>query len=209
VLDIGAGAGAASLPLAPRCTRITAVDRDEGLLADLTAAAREAGVVCRAVNGSWPEVAASTERADVVLCHHVLYNVPDLGPFVTALTGHARRLVVVEMTESHPIAGLNPLWRRFHGIERPDGPTVDDAVAVLREVGIEARVRRWRRPPVSEHPSFDALVDVTRRRLCLPRARHDQVAGALTELGHGANNAPDLGTSSRKLATLSWRPTER
>jgi SAM-dependent methyltransferase len=209
VLDVGAGAGAACLPLAGRCTEITAIDPHEGLLADLAAGAAEVGVECRTVLGSWPEAAAGVEPADVVLCHHVLYNVADLAPFAVSLERHARRLVVVELTQRHPIAQLNDLWRRFHGIDRPEGPTADDAVAVLRELGIEPRVRRWARPPTADHPSFEALVDVTRRRLCLPRARHNEVARALTELGHGPNKVPDLGTSWRKLVTLSWQPTER
>lgn len=207
VLDVGAGAGAASLPLAARCTEMVAVDRHAGLLADLADRAAQAGVACRTVEGSWPEAAVEVPQADVVVCHHVLYNVADLAPFVAALTGHARRLVVVEMTERHPIAGLNPLWRRFHGIDRPDGPGTDDAVAALHELGIHPEVTRWQRPPASEHPSFDALVDTTRRRLCLPRARHDEVAQALREHGYGQGSTPDLGTSWRELTTLTWVPT--
>ena len=48
-------------------------------------------------------------------CHNVLYNVPDLAPFVVALTMHARRLVVAEVTGEHPLVSLNPLWLNFTG----------------------------------------------------------------------------------------------
>src|SRR5262249_23979244 len=94
VLDVVSGPGAACLPLLPRTSALTAVDADErmlGLLSDRTGAL---GVRARCVAGRWPDVAGQVPEADVVTCHHVAYNVSDLEPFVTALTEHARRLVV-------------------------------------------------------------------------------------------------------------------
>ena len=58
----------------------------------LEAAAR--GVQCTTVLGDWPAVSAPTPACDVVVCHHVFYNVQDLAPFVTELSAHARRRVV-------------------------------------------------------------------------------------------------------------------
>ena len=72
-----------------------------------------------------------------MVCHHVLHNVVDLPPFVRALTAAARRGVVVEMLAEHPMAWLDPLWERFHDLHRPPSATADDAVAVLRELGID------------------------------------------------------------------------
>jgi len=211
VLDVGAGAGAASLPLAPRATEITAVDADAELLAEF--ARRGAGgpvgvqgVPCHTVHGRWPEDADRVPHADVVVCHHVVYNAPELAPFVTALTDHARRLVVVETSDRHPLTELNPLWLRFHGISRPTGPTAEDALAVLAELGIRPRVHRWRRRPSIEHPEFATMVDVTRRRLCLPRGRTRDVADALTELGYGGGRVADLGSSGDDVTTFTWTP---
>ena len=82
----------------------------------------------------------------MVTCHHVLYNVADLGPFVAELTSHARRLVVVELTARHPLSGLNPLWERFHGLVRPTVPTAYDALAVLEELGLAPGHEIWSRP---------------------------------------------------------------
>ncbi|GGM35343.1 hypothetical protein GCM10012275_03260 [Longimycelium tulufanense] len=206
VLDIGAGAGAASLPLADRATEITAVDTDQQLLAEFRRRAEPRNVAARTVVGQWPDVADQVEPVDVVLCHHVVFNVAELGPFVEALTAHARRLVVVELTERHPLTALNPLWRHLHGIERPTGPTYADAVAVLAELGIHPDVVRWRRPPRAEHPDFTTLLDITRRRLCLPRSRTDDVAAALAELGYDRGTTPDLGSSGDDVVTVTWRP---
>ncbi|SFB57426.1 Methyltransferase domain-containing protein [Amycolatopsis marina] len=204
VLDVGAGAGSASLPLAPRSTDITAVDGDAELLARFALRASEIGVAARTVRGTWPEVGEDLPAFDVVVCHHVLYNAPDLPAFVNALTSHARRLVVLDLAERHPLTALNELWVWFHGIRRPDGPTADDAIAALGELGITPEVARWQRFPATEHPDFATMVDVTRRRLCLPRSRAAEVADALSEAGHGKDDTPDLGSSGNGIVTLSW-----
>ncbi|GAB3482493.1 hypothetical protein GCM10027521_21290 [Amycolatopsis cihanbeyliensis] len=209
VLDVGAGAGSACLPLAPRCTGLTAVDADAELIAAHDRRAATHGLAARLVHGTWPAVAAEVAPADVVLCHHVLYNVADLEPFVTALTGHARGLVVAELADRHPLTALNPLWRHFHGIDRPEGPTAEDAVAALAELGIHPTVRRWRRTPAAEHPDPEALVEVTRRRLCLPRTRTAEVAEALREHGHLDGETRDLGASGSGIVTLTWPGTAR
>ena len=69
----------------------------------------------------------------------MLHNVVDLPPFLRALTAAARRGVVVEMLAQHPMAWLDPLWMRFHGLRRPPSATADDAVGVLRELGRRRR----------------------------------------------------------------------
>ncbi|HXW46242.1 MAG TPA: class I SAM-dependent methyltransferase [Streptosporangiaceae bacterium] len=205
VLDVGSGAGAACLPLLPRCTALTAVDSDRGMLAMLGERATAAGLTPTLVQGSWPEAAGEAGHADVVTCHHVVYNAPEIEPFLAALTAAARRLVVVELTAAHPLTSLNDLWLRFHGLRRPDGPTADDLLAILAAIGIEASHERWRRDTGNDHPSFAALVDVTRRRLCLPAERSAEVARALEESGAGSGRLADLGTSGRELVTVWWK----
>jgi SAM-dependent methyltransferase len=207
VLDIGAGGGAASLPHAARITALTAVDSHRPMLDDLAHRAARLGLTPQLVVGTWPEVAADTPVADVVLCHHVFYNVAALVPFVRALTAHARRRVIVEITERHPLTALNPYWQRFHGLKRPDGPTADDAVGLLRLLGLDVTVERWWRPATAEYASFERLVEVTRRRLCLPPARAAEVADALKEEGVSPGTPPDLGSSGRDLVTISWSPS--
>lgn len=206
VLDVGSGAGAASLPLIGRAsvTAITAVDNDEDLLAAFASRAARPGATARAVHGWWPDVASKVDVADVVVCGHVLYNIRDLGPFVAALTAYARRQVIVEMSDRHPLTTLNPLWERFHGITRPSRPTADDCIAALAEVGIEPNVTRWSRPAESEYGGFDELVEVTRCRLCLPASAAAEVEVALREHGLDPAAPPDLGSSGRQLVTLTW-----
>ena len=204
VLDVGAGAGAASLPLAALTRELTAVDVSDTMLAALTERADRLGLATRTIVGRWPDVAPEVPPADVVLCHHVFYNAPDLSAFAAALHDHARRRVVVELPARHPMFALNPLWNILHSLSRPLGPTAEDAVAVLRELGIEPRVERWPRPPRPEYPSFDALVTITRQRLCLPAERTEELSRTLVALGVDPEHPRDLSSPGDALVTLSW-----
>jgi SAM-dependent methyltransferase len=179
VLDVGAGGGAASLPLCPPAASVTAVDQSPQMLERFADLAERQGIDHREVEGLWPDVAGQVGAADVVVCNHVLYNVGDLVPFVTALTDHARRRVVAEITATHPQALLNPLWEHFHGLGRPTRPTADDAVAVLRELGLEVGVEEFDGPMRWQNHQHDDVVAFMRKRLCLPPERDPEVATLL------------------------------
>jgi SAM-dependent methyltransferase len=203
VLDIGVGAGAACLPLLPRATALTAVDSDAAML-ELLAERAAAGVEPRTVHGSWPEVAPLAGEADVVTCHHVTYNVAQIGPFLGALTDSARRIVIIEMTAEHPLVPLNGLWLRFHGLRRPAAPTAADFLAIVAAMGLRPSYQTWHRPGGRDYASFDELTDVTRRRLCLPPERAAEVADALEQAGVDPAHPKDLATAGREVITIWW-----
>src|SRR5204862_3057167 len=137
------------------------------------------------------------EAADVVVCHHVLYNVADVVPFVSALTTSARHRVVCELTAVHPQVALNELWRHFWDLDRPTGPTADDALAVIAEAGIEADSERWSRAPrsVTTGASRADVVAFARRRLCLTADRDPEIDALLTA---------DALTPPADVVTLWW-----
>lgn len=180
VLDVGVGAGAASLPLVPRCAFIVGVDSSADLLSEFRRQARRLKVAVRTVRGEWPAVARRTPIADVVVCNHVAYNVADLAPFAVALTGHARRRVVMELTSRHPAAWMADLWWRFHALPRPARPDARDAVSVLRGIGLP--VRRHAGISPRRAGGFERREDAiawVRRRLCLDTTRDAEVAAEL------------------------------
>ena len=181
VLDVGCGAGAASLPLASRARWIVGVDQSAEMLAAFAELATARSVEHQEVRGGWPDVSDEVAAADVVVCHHVLYNVADIEPFVAALADHARRRLVIEMTAEHPRTWESPLWRDLHGIERPTRPTADDAIAVLAELGLEVEGERWARemPVASMHA--EELVPIVRRDLCLTADRDADIERAIAE----------------------------
>ncbi|MFC4062669.1 methyltransferase domain-containing protein [Planomonospora corallina] len=241
VLDVGAGTGAASLPLfGPRAAGpgvppgvppggargagaageagggragrggrggavaggpggLVAVDTSAAMLAELDSRAEELGVPARTVLGRWPDVAERVPVADVAVAAHVVYNVPDLAGFLTELTRHARRRVVLELTHHHPMSWLNPLWARFHGLVRPERPTAGDVEALVRELGYG--VRREEHPdPQPRFASLEELAESACRRLCLDPGRAEEVVAAAVEL--------DMWPVLRgRLVTLWWDTT--
>lgn len=197
VLDVGCGGGRAAFALAPPAGEAIGVDEKPPMLESFAASAATRGLVHQEFVGVWPDVAGEVPEADVVVCHHVAYNVADLAPFARALDLHARHRVVLELPQRHPLARLSPLWQRFWGLSRPDGPTAADAAAVLREAGLPVRLEAWE----AGSPARDAAlpiaerVAIARTRLCLPPERDPDVEQALAELGPG---------TPRPMATLWW-----
>ena len=180
VLDVGCGGGATSLPLAGRAGVLVGVDQQEDMLEGFLANARAAGVDAEAIPGRWPDVADRVGRVDVAVAGHVLYNVADLEPFTRHLVAVAGGRVVFELTERHPLHWMNDLWLRFHAVERPDGPSADDALEALTESRLDPSIEHWTTPPRSG--GFDRKADAValiRRRLCLPPERDGELTVAL------------------------------
>jgi SAM-dependent methyltransferase len=205
VLDVGVGAGAASLPLAPRCSLIIGVDASVEMLAEFQRQAARMNVTVRTINGDWPAVSEQTPIADVVVCNHVAYNVGDLAPFALSLSAHARHRVVMEITSRHPTAWMADLWWEFHELPRPVHPDANDAVSVLRSLGLP--VRRHAAIAPRGAGGFERREDAVaaiRRRLCLDADRDHDVATALGdrlvfEDGLWSTRAP-----IEPLVTLWW-----
>jgi SAM-dependent methyltransferase len=196
VLDIGCGGGRSAVPLVPPATELIGVDSSGAMLDRFVAAASAVGVARRTVHGHWPDVATHTPPADVVVCHHVAYNVGDIVPFLLALTDHARLAVVVELTIAHPMSASAPAWQHFWGLPRPDGPTSDDFVAVLRELGLDPESAVGpHRSASNAATDVDDLVVTTRRRLCLPAERDSEIAEWL------ADHPPEF---VDRVATVRW-----
>lgn len=198
LLDVGCGPGGWSASFLGAETgharhHVVGVERN----ADLAAAARRRGL--HVADGEWPEANAKVPVADVVTCTHVLYDVAEATPFLRALHTHARRLVAIEVTAAHPWAWLGPLYRHFHDLERPTGPTADDLVALVREaVGVDPLVARWQAPG-AHYATLAELVVHRRRQLCLGPEHDAELARLLA--------TPERGdAATRDLVTLWWRP---
>ncbi|WP_448626730.1 methyltransferase [Geodermatophilus sp. URMC 64] len=192
VLDVGCGGGAASIPAG--AAELLAVDESEAMLALYRTAA--GNIPVRTWCGRWPDIAEEVPPADVAVAANVVYNVPDVDAFLTALTRHARRRVVVELTDVHPWTSLAPLWRHFHGQDRPDGPTSALFAEVLDELGIAPEWATWERPDPFRDGAPEEVLAFTRRRLCLPVSREPEVAAAMARF-------PD---DRPRTATTFWWP---
>jgi SAM-dependent methyltransferase len=195
VLDIGCGGGRAAFGLVPPAVEVIGVDHQAGMLEVFEKMADERSVPSHTVLGDWPDVVAMTPTADVVVCHHVFFNVTSLVPFVRALTDRARRRVVVELPQRHPLSNLSPAWRAFWDLERPDGPTAHDALAVVRSTGVDAHIELFEQPAPAVRPEItDTDVAHMRIRLCLTADRDGDVRRFMEA------NPP----GPRRLATIWW-----
>jgi hypothetical protein len=148
-------------------------------------------------------VADAAPVADIVVCHHVVYNVPEPEPFVRALSGHAARRVVLELTRVHPLSNLNDLWMRFHGLERPTRPTADDFAAVLEQMELAPGREEWM--PADWTAGFtrrEDLVAFIRRRLCLTADRDPELWEAISD--RVVEREGTIGLPPRPNVTFWW-----
>lgn len=203
VLDVGAGTGRASLPLARLGHPITAVERSGSMLSGLRDLS--AGLPVEVIEGSWPEVAPIVGSHSVAMCAHVVYDVREIGPFLSALSEGASSGVVIELTETHPWTHLGSYYQALHGLTRPGGPSADDLAAVVAEVlGISAVLERWTRPPDLWFESRAEIIELYARRLVLPRSRWPELDRLLDSEIIEKDGRYLFGTDPRQFVTLWW-----
>lgn len=197
VLDVGSGGGRAALALVPPAGSVVGVDQQQGMLDAFAEAARRRGVRSREYLGQWPDVADDVPMCDVVVCHHVAFNVGRIGPFLQALDAHALKRVVLELPMQHPTSSMNPLWKRFWDLDRPTRPTATDLWAITRGLGFDAHLEQWDDPTWGQRVALptEERVRFARIRLCLTEDRDAEVAAALVE---------EIDARPRGVATLWW-----
>jgi hypothetical protein len=154
----------------------------------------ELGITTTTVLGDWPAQAPTAGMAEVVTCHHVVYNVGEIVPFLQALNDAATARVVIEMPMRHPLSNLDAAWQHFWNLPRPSGPTPNDLVAVLSEMGITASSEEFV-GELRDDQSLSEAAHFTRIRLCLPVEREGEVFEFLSQ-------AP--AAAPRELATIWW-----
>lgn len=194
VLDVGCGGGIAAFALTPPAAHVIGVDHQPEMLTMFSENAVKRGVTFEVFEGFWPQVAPEVPSADVVVSHHVVYNVAEIGPFLTALSDHARSRVVIEMPTRHPLSNMSAAWKHFWNLARPTQPTSEDLVEVLGELGINARVQNWT-GQMRDTVDLDQEAEFMRIRLCLPAERLQEVRDYLR-----ANPTP----KQREVATIWW-----
>lgn len=209
VLDVGAGTGRYTLPIAQHAGKVVAVEPSAEMAAHLLQDAEAAGIGnIRLIQQDWQEVDREEEPADVVLCTHVLYPHADIETWLHTLDAHARVAVVLELMAAWgepPI--LLDLWQRFHNEPRVPQPSYVDAYAVLHELGVPANVEVYETGPSTfwHFADLEEAVAAAREHLILP-ASADVDEALRTALGGSLEREGDARvlSSPRVAATVWW-----
>ena len=194
VIDVGCGGGIAAFALTPPATHVIGIDQQREMLEMFRNNAAARSLECNTIEGVWPEVAGRTPLADVVTAHHVVYNVPEIELFLRALDSHAKLRVVLEMPDQHPLSTMTAAWQHFWNLERPQGPTPTDLLAVLHDLGFDSHLEAWN-GPMRVEPDLSQSAHFMRIRLCLPESREGEVRTFLE-----SHQAP----VARPKSTLWW-----
>jgi protein-L-isoaspartate O-methyltransferase len=157
VLEVGAGSGGFTLPVAQRAARVTALDYSPAMLRVLEENVRRAGL------DNVTAVAGDLESApraphDVVLAANALYRVRDARPVVERLLRAARKrlLVVWSVGQAQPwerVARETVAPGRYRA-----GPDYIHLLDVLYELGADAEVELLTVAHERIYPSEDEAV---------------------------------------------------
>lgn len=139
-LDIGAGAGRYSLPLALKVERVLAIDPSPAMLAALREGMAEHGIGnIDVTEGLWPAEGRAL-GADVVLMAHIGYDIAEFGAFLDGAEAAATRRCVVVMRTGNRLASYRMLWPEIHGEERVRLPMLSELLVLLAARGTTPEV---------------------------------------------------------------------
>ncbi len=200
VLDIGAGGGRWSVPLAARVAQVTAVDPSEAMTAALQQHAAALANLEVLPTMSWPPPDASTvPSVDVVFNSHVIYFVDDIAAFLDAMEHHATRRCVVIAGERSGGAPPPDAFEAVHGEPLVESPACNELVSVLAARGAEYEVERI---DTAERRLVGDPVALLRRR-CYVTEGSDEEA-RLRDWLAGRDTPGERAMSS--LAMIAWEP---
>ncbi|HWV25292.1 MAG TPA: class I SAM-dependent methyltransferase [Thermomicrobiales bacterium] len=136
VIDVGAGGGRITIPLARRVREVIAVEPSAGMREELKAGIEEMGIGnIRIVPSSWSD--ADVDPADMIFAAHVTYGVPRIEPFLRKLDARATRVAALVSFEEPAQHVLAPFWKAVYGEDRLRLPVRAEVVDVLRELGAD------------------------------------------------------------------------
>jgi hypothetical protein len=207
-LDIGAGAGRYSLPLALRVRSVHAVEPSAAMLEQL-----RSGMVQHSIRNisitpdHWPLADPSAVSADYVLMAHVGYLTEEIGHFIDAAEAAADKGCIAVMRTGLRVNAASMFWLSIHGEERISLPGFQELLILL--------LARGRLPAVSlvesslpTSESFDELLAVSRQhlRVAAGTAKDDQLAGLVRARAIERDGGWTLGASQYHVGIVSWHP---
>ena len=138
-IDIGAGTGRWTIPLAGVVSKVTAIEPAKSMYDILIRNAEAAGIASKIhlISDTWEN--AQVEKHDIVACFHAMYMSADFRAFIHKIESHARKYCYLGIRH-FPIDGIiQELGEKIHG-NRHDSPNFIIAYNALYQMGIYANV---------------------------------------------------------------------
>jgi 2-polyprenyl-3-methyl-5-hydroxy-6-metoxy-1,4-benzoquinol methylase len=207
-LDLGAGGGRYSLPLALNARHVHAIDPSPSMLAVLREGMTQYDISNIAVTeGVWPLEHGDVPRADVALVAHVGYDIERFGAFLDAAESAVSRRCVVVMRASPSRTPSETLWLEIHGEPRVRLPMLSELLVLLVARGATPEVTLCEREAWG-YDSLETLMEAARQMLWLrpgsDKAERMRALAAERATERDGTWALDWGTVPDGVVT--WRP---
>jgi SAM-dependent methyltransferase len=172
VLDVGAGVGRYTLPLAAVAREVVAVEPSEAMCRRLLERLSERGTRgVRVLAHRFEE--ADLDPADFVLCAHVVYFVADGAGFVRRADALARRAVAFVVRHDPMVLPAMTLWPRYRSDNPPRPPGFSDLYNLLLDLGYAPNVAFYQRRYEMEVDSVEEAQEDASRLLGASVSRDD------------------------------------
>ena len=135
VLDIGAGTGALTIPLAKKVKNVVSIEPSAGMLDYLkNAAIKENLENIEFINNTW-EDAKILGQYDIVVCSHALYFITDMKKSLQRMIDATGKhlFLIIGIHESNDRYG--DIWKIIKGTSYKPGPDYINIYNLLREMG--------------------------------------------------------------------------
>jgi 2-polyprenyl-3-methyl-5-hydroxy-6-metoxy-1,4-benzoquinol methylase len=210
-LDLGAGGGRYSLPLALEAGLVHAVDPSPAMLAVLREGMGTHGIDnIEITEGRWPEAGGDALRGDVALMAHVGYDIEEFPAFIDAAEAAVSRRCVVVVRASPSTTPAELLWNDVHGEPRVRLPMLSELLVLLTARGVTPEVTVCARGTWG-YESRDELISSARQMLWLrPGSDKDERMQALiAERATERDGLWALDWSTVPDGIVSWTPAIR
>lgn len=206
-MDIGAGGGRLSVPLAEVVEHVIAVEPSPSMRDVMAAAVAEAGVAnLEVVDARWP-VEGWDREVDVSLAAHALYDVADLDGWLTAQERATRRTCLAIFGSHARGTHLADLFEAVHGEPMATLPALREFVAVLAARGNQYEVRTVASGETSQARPPEEAHQVLRRLLWLSEGTDlDARMQQLAQEWYGVDGGLALPPSRPWIGIVSWSP---
>lgn len=204
VLDIGAGVGRFTVPLAQSGLHVDAFEPSEAMRVHLLQALSESHLTTEVKVHPLPWPQDVREPADVALAAFVLQFAEDPVAFVRAMEHAATRRVVLALHVDPLFGYLEEVWTQFR-TDAPPPPMAgfSDLYPVLLAHGIAADVQVFTRTNGPRHQDPEALCKMLVERVHIEDDAKIQDLRALVQERYASWMNP----RRTRAAVISWTPT--